>query len=326
MCLSEIASDEDAGLLSDSNNNHAGGGGYENLEDCQFVIRPQGGPPVTLHTLFWNVEVCAGCDALDVHDGDSAAAPLVGTYSGDSPLTHVTAFSGSMFLHWHTDGNTKYPGFDVAWRTEWEAAVDLIATPTTLPPGGRTRLVATGGVGPYVFSVVAGDGELTPSDTDQHTSQLVAGPAHHSITVRVTDAHGAQSEVRLEVLGYSTMCQDVSSSTSSGGLFDSGGADGPYGDFESCSFLIDPPGTSAITLSPNRFYVEGENVMGLPLLDFLEVFDGTDATGILLGTFEANDLRQPLTAPSGAMFLRWTTDHSVSRPGFDLTWRLSGEP
>jgi hypothetical protein len=70
------------------------------------------------------------------------------------------------------------------------------------------------------------------------------------------DGSDAQSFSNVVSANELTMCDEVSSSLSSGTLFDSGGRTGKYANNESCNFLIQPSANHDITLSFSEFDYE----------------------------------------------------------------------
>ena len=113
------------------------------------------------------------------------------------------------------------------------------------------------------------------------------------------------------------MCSATSSTDSTGNIYDSGGPSGNYQDYEGCTFLISPSGSpSEITLSFSSFDAESG-------ADYLRVYDGTSTSGGWLGTFSGTSIPSDLKAYSGSMFLRFTSDYGLTRPGFAATWTSS---
>jgi hypothetical protein len=110
------------------------------------------------------------------------------------------------------------------------------------------------------------------------------------------------------------ICSDSGSSDTAGILYDSGGVTANYGDSESCSFLISPDGSPAqITLSFAAFVVE-------PGWDVLQVYDGTDASGTLLGSFSGFSPPSDVVATSGSMYLSFSSNFFLNYPGFEASW------
>jgi hypothetical protein len=114
------------------------------------------------------------------------------------------------------------------------------------------------------------------------------------------------------------ICTHNSSSDTTGTLYDSGGAAGNYGDNENCSFLISPGGSPAqITLSFSAFSTESG-------WDGLLVYDGTDASGTLLGSFSGFSPPSDVVATSGSIYLSFSSNFFNNYPGFTASWTSTG--
>ena len=109
------------------------------------------------------------------------------------------------------------------------------------------------------------------------------------------------------------ICEDSSSVASTGSLTDSGGANGHYNNKESCQFLIQSTAANTITLSFSAFNFEDG-------YDFVQIYDGTSTSDILLGTYTGSSVPSDVTATSGAMLVVNTTDYSINQSGFQATW------
>ncbi|MCB0116129.1 MAG: hypothetical protein KDD84_18645, partial [Caldilineaceae bacterium] len=110
------------------------------------------------------------------------------------------------------------------------------------------------------------------------------------------------------------MCTQTSSSDASGTLYDSGGVGSNYSDNETCGFVITPSGgVSSISLTFSAFNLENG-------YDKLYVYDGTSTGDTLLATLTGTSLPGNLTATSGSMYLRFTSDYNVNSSGFAATW------
>ncbi|MFT6254339.1 MAG: MSHA biogenesis protein MshQ [Granulosicoccus sp.] len=123
----------------------------------------------------------------------------------------------------------------------------------------------------------------------------------------------------LSTLTYAdVICSNSTSSDESGVLYDSGGSASNYSNNENCSFLIQPVDQRDITLSFTAFNYESS-------FDYIYVYDGTDTSAPLLGSFTGTIIPSDLTATSGAMYIVHSTDFSVRRSGFSASWE-SGVP
>lgn len=54
--------------------------------------------------------------------------------------------------------------------------------------------------------------------------------------------------------------------------------------------------------------------------DVVKVYDGSDTTAALLGTYSGTDLPAPLTASSGHMYITFTSDYSINSAGFSASY------
>ncbi len=109
------------------------------------------------------------------------------------------------------------------------------------------------------------------------------------------------------------MCSQSHSADTTGVIYDSGGASGDYQNFQNCGFLIFPPCSDSIKLSFSVFDLENG-------YDFLQIYDGGDATAPLLYSGSGNTLPHDLIAYSGRMFLKFTSDGSIAQSGFEANW------
>lgn len=111
------------------------------------------------------------------------------------------------------------------------------------------------------------------------------------------------------------MCSTSGSSATAGFLYDSGGTSANYSNYESCSFLIQPGGAGTVALTISAASIETG-------YDYLYLYDGTSAaapliaqiTGTTTGTYSAS---------SGAMYVRFVSDYSVTAPGFRSSWTFT---
>ena len=135
------------------------------------------------------------------------------------------------------------------------------------------------------------------------------------VTLRTSYSQGSEESPTPEDFN---MCSATTSSTdSTGNIYDSGGPSGEYQNNEDCTFLISPSGSpSTITLSFSSFETES-------WADTLDVYDGTDTSGVLLGHLDGSSIPSDLTASSGSMFLRFQSDWGETHPGFAATWTSS---
>ena len=123
------------------------------------------------------------------------------------------------------------------------------------------------------------------------------------------------SMASINVFGQSYNMCDVTTSTINqfGNLYDNGGPTGNYSNSRNCSFLIDPTCADSISLTFSSFSLES-------CCDRVYVYDGNSASGTLLYSGGGYSIPAMQTATSGSMFVRFTTDGSVTSSGFAASW------
>ena len=118
------------GILLDSEDG-PGGNIYGNNEDYTFTI--DAGGPVTL---VFDEVFCTeqGLDLLTFHDGPSILSPQIGpAYSGIYAPPPITSTGYYLTVHFVTDANVAYCGFEAQWTSEVIPPVPPVMTIPTPP-------------------------------------------------------------------------------------------------------------------------------------------------------------------------------------------------
>lgn len=116
-----------------------------------------------------------------------------------------------------------------------------------------------------------------------------------------------------------------------GTIYDSGGPNGDYGNSENGIIIIDPPGDDLISITIEVFNLEDS---GAGCFDQLSIFDGSGTGADLFADTPAAGWCWDLTDNSGtgdlngvtfissggALTLQFTSDGSVTRPGFEISY------
>jgi hypothetical protein len=112
-----------------------------------------------------------------------------------------------------------------------------------------------------------------------------------------------------------TFCSGQQTLTGASGSFtDGSGASSDYANNADCSWLIQPAGgASSITLT----FSSGFN---LASGDEIRVYQGTNTSGTLLGTYTGATLPGPTLATGAAMFVRFTSNTSGTAAGFTANY------
>lgn len=125
------------GILLDSEEG-PGGNLYGNNEDLTFTI--DAGSQVTL---VFQPTFCLeqGYDFLTFHDGPSITSPQIGpAYSGIVAPPPITATSGVLTVHFVSDPNVAYCGFEAQWTSVVDPPVPPVMTIPNAPACNSTRM------------------------------------------------------------------------------------------------------------------------------------------------------------------------------------------
>jgi hypothetical protein len=88
-------------------------GAHAGNEDWEYVIEPTNAASVSLTFNSFDLEVAS--DFLDIYDGNSTAAPLIGSYSGNTNPGTIVGNSGALTLRFTSDPFVNNNGFDASW-------------------------------------------------------------------------------------------------------------------------------------------------------------------------------------------------------------------
>ncbi|KAF7649375.1 hypothetical protein LDENG_00142420, partial [Lucifuga dentata] len=90
-----------------------------------------------------------------------------------------------------------------------------------------------------------------------------------------------------------------------------------------CVMILKAPQNSFISFFFNSFDVESTHNQSQCRYDYLEVRNGSTADSPLIGQFCGTTLPNPIFPQSNLLYLRFKTDFSVAREGFEATWTSS---
>ncbi|MBT4968051.1 MAG: DUF5011 domain-containing protein [Bacteroidetes bacterium] len=196
---------------------------------------------------------------------------------------------------------------------------EFAATPTNVKAGQLVSFLDQSVNDPNQWEWIFGDGDTMQ---DQHPNHSYKNIGNYTVSMEASNQAGTNKITKtnyIQVTNEYELCNGdaPSSSLFSGLIFDSGGKNAGYKNNSDCGFLINPECTGPITLT---FYFIDYDVN-----DYLEIYDGMDATGKKLFSgpgFSGTVKPSPITAVSGAMFIREITDGAVVTPstGFGASW------
>jgi len=201
----------------------------------------------------------------------------------------VAAFSSS--------STTIYPG----------GSIDFIDMSTNLPTSYQ-----------WTFSGASPAASTLASPTVTYNSNGI-----YDVELKVTNSFGTHTVTKTGYITVSNtynMGQQVETSSTTGTIYDSGGENGTYKGSESTSFLIAPTCVQDVTLTIESLQTESG-------YDFLNVYNGSDATAPLLESYSGTiSTSTVLHATSGKLYLQFISDGSVNLNGFKASWTSTPKP
>lgn len=288
-----------SGTISD------GPGQYDNNSNCTWLIQPTGATSITL-TFTGNFNLEANNDILRVYQGTDTTGTLVATLTGTANPGIISVTGGAMFVQLRTNGTITRGGFVANY------SISTCAIPNTpvvtATNGGSIR----NGV-PVVLSIpTEPNASYLWSNGDTTNSITVSTAGNFSVRVIIA---GCTSLVSNTVaVTVQTGCNGLTILTTPSGSFSDGV--GAYQNNANCKFLVQVPGATFINLTLTEFNLEAG-------WDFLEIFQGTDSTGVSLGRFSGTVIPGPIQVQGNSAFVKFTSDGSQTRAGWAINY-ISG--
>ncbi len=345
--ITKLNSDLTKNIISDG----SGIANYGNNSNCKWVIAPAGATKISLNFTAFNTQ--SNIDKVFVYNGPDDTYPLLATWWGNSlpPIISTTDGVGSMCIKFVSDATITLSG----WTATYSAIVSnptcsgitMLTTPTgTFDDGSGTNNYTNNQqcawyiAPPCATSVTLNFSSFNTElnfdgievyDNLQGTNRigLFSGS---SIPISITSNTGTMLVVFISDFGTvsqgftanytsagSSYCSGVITQNSSDyGTINDGSGTNNYCNNTNCSWLIQPPQAKSISFKFTEFDLENSNSSdGFPLLDYVQIYDGTSDAGILLGTYSGSIVPDEIfTANSGSMFIKFKTDISVTKQGW----------
>lgn len=320
-----------SGLFTDAGGS---GGNYANNENFIYTIQPSL-PGNIIQVNFQAFALENNFDFLSIYDGPNTSDTLIGTYTNLNSPGVITAGqlnpgNGSLTFRFTSDGSSTLAG--------WQASVICLnpnsapacvqnqspanqPVPSSILDSLRWETGAGGGIasGYQIWFGLAGN--LLPIDTiSSATSYALPDLAINNTycyQIIPFNNFGAASacpvtcftpvETILMANGSDTLCSGV--------FTDSGGPDGNYGSNELFTFTLHPGSTgNVLQMIFTSFNLEAN-------YDSLQIFDGTDPSAPLIGSYTGTNSPGLVTAGTlnpgnGSLTFLFDSDGSVVRPGW----------
>lgn len=321
----------------------SGSNDYANNLDCKWLIKPTNVGSVTLTFTAFNTE--SNYDFVKIYNGETTSSPLLGTYSGTTLPAQLTASSGKMLIHFTSDNSTV--------RAGWSA--NYVGNPVTTYCSGTTTLNAATGslsdgsssnnysnnsdcywlISPtnaatvkltfksfntesgndklYVYNGTTTNAPLLGTYSGSTKPAAVTASSGKMLLRFVTNASVTKSGWSATYTSTISFCSGTTTLTSNSGTITDGSGSQYYDNNSDCRWLIKPTGASSVQLTFTAFNTESG-------LDFVKIYNGETTSAPLLGTYSGTTIPGTVTASSGKMLVRFTSNATTKKPGFTANY------
>lgn len=342
--------------LTNNSGTFTDGSGLANYSDnanCTWLIKPAGATQISLNFSAFNTE--ATYDLVRIYNGPDDTYPLLGTYSGNTlPSTiSTTAGIGAMCVKFTSDTSNTFSGWTASYTsivtTPACSGLTMLTTPTGIFSDGSGSNNYTNNQQCLWYIAPPCATSVTLSFTSFNTELNYDGVAIYdsltattpiaaftgtSLPTSVTSSTGVM--IVAFITDFSTTSQGFSANytstgssfcsstttlnTSDYGTFSDGSGTNNYCNNSNCSWLIQPPNATSVTLNFTAFDLEQASIDGITIYDVVEVYDGTSSSAPLLDKFFGNNIPPTLTSTSGSMFIKFTSSISGTYQGWSANY------
>nr|XP_033495310.1 cubilin [Epinephelus lanceolatus] len=326
---------------------------YDHNVSCAWVIRADSHKILRITFPFFHLESSTNCnfDFLQIHDGDSASAYMIGKYCGQNSPAELYSSHNSLYFWFRADSSINAGGFTVAWQSQDPVCGDDLTAPYgsinspgypgNYPPSRDcywTVTVEPGLLITFAFGTLSleqhpncnfdfleiRDG-LLPEDpvlgkfcsTGSPPPLQTTGPAawihfHSDFSVSDRGFH----------ITYTTSPSDPGCGgtfTDSEGIIISPNWPNNYAHNRQCIYLIRLPAGEKVALNFTHMNLE---IHSSCTFDYVEVRDGRTETDPLIGRYCGSVLPAPILSSSNFLWVRFRSDSSVSRAGFRAVYTV----
>ena len=126
----------DYGVISDG----SGTNNYCNNSNCNWLIQPPNATSITLNFTEFDLEQASTdgnsiYDVVEVYDGASASATLIGKFTGNNIPQAISSSGGSMFIKFTSDISDTFQGWSAYYTSTQNSYCNSSVTTLTAPSG-----------------------------------------------------------------------------------------------------------------------------------------------------------------------------------------------
>jgi len=159
-----------------------------------------------------------------------------------------------------------------------------------------------------------GDLYITIYATCDFTSGTV--PINCAMYSETADKYYWAGTINITATPQTSYCNGLTTLTANSGSFTDGSGSNNYNNNTDCQWLIQPSGGGNITLNFSQFATETD-------YDYVDVYDGNSTSATRIGHFSGSSIPSSVTATSGSMFVRFTSDDSQMYQGWATNYSVS---
>jgi len=326
----------------------SGTANYPNNASCSWLIQPAGSPASITFSMN-SINLADIQDRVRVYDGTSNTAPPIGNFFLSSTGAPAIAYSGSMFVEFTSNAANTGSGWDASYTsssTFCSPNTTFTAASGTFTDGSIVAsnyldntdcswlIQPTGLVNRVVslrfnrFATELNNDSVTVYDGSTTSDPILATYSGNLTGVTTVVSTGTEMLVTFKTNGstartgwnaiYNNIptpsCSGNTTLTAASGTFDDGSATTTnYSDNLNCNWLIQPAGVGRVTLNFSRFNTEGT-------FDIVTVYDGSNNSAPVLGTFSGNRIPQQVISSGGSLFVEFTSDVNTNFTGWEANY------
>ncbi|XP_053268342.1 cubilin [Pleuronectes platessa] len=328
-------------------------GRYEPRMDCLWTIEMPVNRAINLTFNSFQLENSSPCryDYVKVYDGDNINFPLVGTFCGNSIPAFFISSANFLTIHFVTDSSVQLQGFNATYRAvpllcggtlNASTTMETLTSPSfpnAYPPYTSCRWILDAPAQETIqlsFQNFAFQPSQSCSTNFLEMRNWPMGEYGQSLKFCASDGHPPdfysntrtlhvyfKSDSFMSGNGLRFTYQIASCSRTyeqEYGYLKSPGWPDIYPHNMDCTIILKAPQNNSISLFFNSFDVESHSNCGF---DFLEIRNGSTADSSLIGRFCGSTLPSPIFPQSNLLYLRFKSDFSSARDGFEVTWTSS---
>lgn len=324
----------------------SGSGNYGNNQNCYWYIAPPCASSVTLSFSAFATE--NGYDGIVVYD-DLELTNKLGVFTGSSIPTPITSTTGQMLVIFVSDFTTTLQGFNASYSStgsSYCSGTTILNTSDfgTLTDGSGTNSYCnnmncqwliqppqatsvTIDFTAFDLEAASDDGRTIYDAVEIYDGTTTASPllgrySGSNLPRAVTSSGGSMlvrfyTDLGVTKQGWSayytstttTYCTGTTTLTALNGTFNDGSGTNQYANNSQCSWLIQPPTASKITLSFSEFNTELN-------YDGVIVYDGANNASPILGEFSGTTLPSSVTSSGGSMYVEFLSDPALRGNGW----------